>query len=129
MMWLSVFNNAKRQGMVANSMVHGVPGLAAGGALRRQGRYKTRRARGLARASGEESRQVVEAKELERWRKEFVSLIVDAALPVVEPMALVRDRDAVLVGALGPARASTIRKHVREWRKARAFCLSVSGKP
>ena len=53
----------------------------------------------------------------------------DAALPVVEPMALVRDRDAVLLGALGPARASTIRKHVREWRKARAFCLSVSGKP
>ena len=129
MMWLSVFNNAKRQCMVASSMMHGVPGLAAGGALRRQGRYKTRRARGLARASGEESRQAVEAKELERWRKELASLIVDAALPVVEPMALVRDRDAVLVGALGPARASTIRKHVREWRKARAFCLSVSGKP
>ena len=129
MMWLSVFNNAKRQCMVASSMVHGVPGLAAGGALRRQGRYKTRRAKGLARASGEESRQAVEAKELERWRKELASLIVDAALPVVEPMALVRDRDAVLVGALGPARASTIRKHVREWRKARAFCVSVSGKP
>ena len=69
MMWLSVFNNAKRQCMVASSVVHGVPGLAAGGALRRQGRYKTRRASGLARASGEESRQAVEAKELERWRR------------------------------------------------------------
>ena len=127
--WLSIFNEAKRQCVVASGVVQTVPGLAACGALRRQGRYKTRRARGLARASGEESRQAVEAQELMRWRKELASLIVDAALPVVEPMALVRDRDAVLLGALGPARASTIRKHVREWRKARAFCLSVSGKP
>ena len=127
--WLSAFNTAKRQCVVASCVVQTVPGLAACGALRQQGRYKARRARGLARASGEESRQAMEAQELACCRKELASLIVDAALPVVEPMALVRDRDAVLLGALGPARASTIRKHVREWRKARAFCLSVSGKP
>lgn len=54
---------------------------------------------------------------------------MDAALPVVEPMALVHDRYAVHVGVLDPATASTIRENVREWRKAQAFCLSVSGKP
>ena len=54
---------------------------------------------------------------------------MDAALPVVEPMALVHDRYAVHVGVLDPAKASTVRENVREWRKAQAFCLSVSGKP
>ena len=123
--WLSVFNEAKRQCVVARGVVQTVPGLAACGALRRHGRYKTRRARGLARASGEESRQAVEAQELVRWRKELASLIVDV-LSVVEPMALVRDRDAVLLGALGPARASTIRKHVRDAHFA-CQCLESRG--
>ena len=81
--WLSVFNKAKRQCVVASGVVQTVPGLAACGALRRQGRYKTRRARGLARASGEESRQAVEAQELVRWRKELASLIVDGNPPTV----------------------------------------------
>ena len=43
-MWLSVLNNAKRQCLAASGVVRKVPGLAAGGALQRQGRFKTRRA-------------------------------------------------------------------------------------
>lgn len=44
-------------------------------------------------------------------------------------MSQVRDREAILLGALGSTRASTIRKRIREWRKARAFCLAVTGQP
>ena len=55
---------------------------------------------------------------------------MDAALPVVEPMALVHDRYAVHVGVLDPAKASTIRENVRSGGKLRHFvcqCLESRG--
>lgn len=101
--------------------------LAQSGAKHLQGKFKSRRVRQLARVEDASGRAEVEERELSRWRQELARLVVEADLPVLEPMLLVRHRESALVAALGNARASTIRKRVREWRKVRAYCLAVSG--
>ena len=101
--------------------------LAQSGAKHLQGKFKSRRVRQLARVEDASGRAEVEERELSRWRQELARLVVEADLPVLEPMLLVRHREAALVAALGNARTSTIRKRVQEWRKVRAYCLAVSG--
>eukprot|EP00435_Cladocopium_sp_Y103_P055470 s2501_g18.t1 len=91
--------------------------LAQSGAKQQLGRFKSRRVRQLARVEGASGRADMEARELSRWRQELASLVVEANLPVLEPMLLVRNREVALMAALGNARAATIRKRVREWRK------------
>ena len=91
--------------------------LAQSGAKHQQGKFRSRRVRQLARVEDASGRAEVEERELSRWRQELARLVVEANLPILEPMLLVRHRESALVAALGNARASTIRKRVREWRK------------
>ena len=67
-----------------------------------------------------------EDQELIRWRGELVAILRDADLPVCSQASLASNPDTALSSALGSARASTIRKHVREFRKLRAHCLATS---
>ena len=101
--------------------------LAQSGAKQQLGKFRSRRVRQLAQVEGASGRAEVEDRELSRWRQELARLVVEADLPVLEPMLLVRNQESALIAALGNARASTIRKRVREWRKVRAYCLAVSG--
>ena len=101
--------------------------LAKSGASKRIGQWKSRRVRKLAIVQSESTRADTEAKELLRWRSELAELVAEADLPITEAMSQARDREAILLGALGSARASTICKRIRERRKARAFCLAVTG--
>ena len=96
------------------------------GAIRRR-RWCHRLAKRLALATGSTSRQEIEKQELQRWQSELATLVTEASLPVVEHMELVRFPESMLLAALGSARASTVRKHVREWRKVRLYCLSATG--
>ena len=85
------------------------------------------RADGLALEG--ESRAKREHSELLRWREELAQLIKEAGLPVVKQALLSSAPEAVIIAAVGCPRASTIRKRVREWRKIRAYSMSVCGSP
>ena len=69
----------------------------------------------------------IERQELERWRQELASLVSEAKLPVVDHSCSARNPELALSLGLGSARASTIRKRVREWKKFRSFCLATTG--
>ena len=85
------------------------------------------RADGLALEG--ESRAKREHSELLHWREELAQLIKEAGLPVVKQALLSFAPEAVIIAAVGCPRASTIRKRVREWRKIRAYSMSVCGSP
>eukprot|EP00439_Symbiodinium_sp_Y106_P086242 s679_g32.t1 len=84
-------------------------------------------AKRLASASCASSRQEMEKQEFQRWQLELADLVKEAGLPVVEHMRLVRCPESMLLAALGSSRASTVHKHVREWRKVRIYWLASSG--
>ena len=94
------------------------------GAIQRR-RWCHRLAKRLASASGSTSRQEIEKQEFQRWQRELATLVTEANLPVVEHMELVRFPKSMLLAALGSARASTVRKHVREWRKVTLLLVCV----
>ena len=73
-----------------------------------------RRSRRLAAAQDGVSRKEIEQQELVRWRGELVAFLREAELPVCAQASLASNPDTAISSALGSARASTIRKHVRE---------------
>ena len=91
-------------------------------------RWRHRLDRRLASTSCTSSRQEMERQELQHWQIVLADLVKEAGLPVVEHMKLVRFPESMLLAALGSARAATIRKHVREWKKVKLYCLATSGK-
>ncbi|CAE7746198.1 unnamed protein product, partial [Symbiodinium necroappetens] len=70
----------------------------------------------------------MERQELQRWQLVLADPVEEAGLPVVEHMKLVRFPESMLLAALGSARAATVGKHVREWKKVKLYCLATSGK-
>ena len=100
--------------------------LRKAGAIKRRGVWPTRRSRRLATAQDGVSRKEIEQQELVRWRGELVATLREAELPVCAQASLASNPDTARSSALGSARASTIRKHVREFRKLRACCLATS---
>ena len=91
-------------------------------------RWRHRLDKRLASTSCTSSRQEMERQELQRWQIVLADLVKEAGLPVVEHMKLVRFPESMLLAALGSARAATVRKHVREWKKVKLYCLATSGK-
>ena len=88
--------------------------LQKAGAIKRRG------------ASPGVSRKEIEQQEVARWRSELVAILQQAELPVFTQASLASNPGFAVPSALGSARASTIRKHVREYRKLRAYCLATS---
>ena len=57
-------------------------------------------------------------------------MIIKAAnLPLRELSALAKDPETVLGASVGSARASPIRKRVREWRRLRDYCPAATLSP
>ena len=61
-----------------------------------------------------QSREALEAAELNRWRASLAELVIEAGLPVSHHAQLTSNPEAIIAASLGSMRAATIRKRVRE---------------
>ena len=75
------------------------------------------------------SRVEIERNELQRWRVVLAELLIEAKLPTARAASTCENPLAQVVTCVGNFRASTIRKRVREWKKVRAFSMSLCGEP
>ena len=83
---------------------------------------------GNALAGDGSARRKAEDTERKRWAKELASIIEEARLPLVQVAEGLRSKEAALLRAAQGRRASTLRRRVRDWRKARRFFLLTLGR-
>lgn len=68
------------------------------------------------------SRAAQEQAELVKWRSATGALLRELGLPITSQTALADDPEVALTAALGATRASSLRKHVREFNKLMTYC-------
>ena len=91
-------------------------------------RHPSRRSRFTKKLANQDvSRQSIEEQELRRWRSELADLLRESKAPIFLQTQQTAKPDEILMACIGNARASTIRKRVREWKKLRAFALGACG--
>ncbi len=84
--------------------------------------------RSLDLAGDPAGRRRAEDTERTRWATELASLVKEAVLPLAALAAQGERGEAALLRAAQGRRASTIRRRVRDWWKARRFFLASTGK-
>ena len=89
--------------------------------------WPCRLAKKVALAKHDRARADAEASELERWRKALVRELKKASMPICASASYALDSQAVLEASAGTVRASTLRRHVREWSKFSAWVFAVEG--
>jgi len=95
----------------------------------RPGRYRTRRSAQVAALAGPTARADAESAARARWKGELAALILEAGGPLVDATSSAADQRAALGLAAGGRRAATLEKRVRVWRRVRAWCLGMYGRP
>jgi hypothetical protein len=96
---------------------------------RQLGRWPTRPRRDLAAAGCEQAREKAEIKERERWLVELTSIVREARLPLALLAEKSPNPEAVLRRGAQGRRAATLRKRLRDWRRARAYFVRALGSP
>ena len=89
--------------------------------------WPCRLAKKVALAKHDRARADAESSELERWRKALVRELKKASMPICASASYALDSQAVLEASAGTVRASTLRRHVREWCKFSAWIFAVEG--
>ncbi|CAE7839369.1 HET-E1 [Symbiodinium sp. CCMP2592] len=97
------------------------------GAKRSLTAWPCRLAKKLALAKHDRARADAEAAELRRWRQALAKELKRACMPVCSMASYALDCQAVLEASAGTLRASTLRRHVREWSKFSAWFFAVEG--
>ncbi|CAE7250261.1 HET-E1 [Symbiodinium sp. CCMP2592] len=97
------------------------------GAKRSLTAWPCRLAKKLALAKHDRARADAEATELRRWRQALAKELKRAGMPVCSMASYALDSQAVLEASAGTLRASTLRRHVREWSKFSAWFFAVEG--
>ncbi|CAE7733651.1 HET-E1 [Symbiodinium sp. CCMP2592] len=97
------------------------------GAKRSLTAWPCRLAKKLALAKHDRARADAEAAELRRWRQALAKELKRAGMPVCSMASYALDSQAVLEASAGTLRASTLRRHVREWSKFSAWFFAVEG--
>ena len=85
--------------------------------------------RDLAVAGDERAREIAEEKERRRWLDELSEIIKEAGLPLAVLAERSPNAEAILRRCAQGRRATTLRKRVRDWRKARSYFLRALGTP
>lgn len=94
--------------------------LQASGAVRTLPRLRCRVDKALL------SRAAQEQRELEKWRSSMCNFLREVNMPVASQATLADNPDIALSGALGSARVSSLRKHVRECQKLKTYSLATT---
>lgn len=96
---------------------------------RQLGKWPSRLRRDMALAGNERAREEAEAKDRERWRTALADIILEAGLPLAQMAEGAASPASFLRQAAQGRRATTLRKRVRDWRRARAYFLRALGRP
>ena len=91
--------------------------------------WPTKLRRSLALAGDPAARRKAEDSERHRWAHELAALIEEASLPLAVIAGETQNRESVMLRAAQGRRASTLRRRVRDWRKARRFFQLTLGRP
>ena len=134
-----IFKARAVQGQLAQASASSLPGplpqletssawlQSRAGAKRSLLVWPCRLAKKVALAKHDRARADAEASELERWRRALVRELKKASMPICASASYALDSQAVLEASAGTVRASTLRRHVREWCKFSSWVFAVEG--
>ena len=90
-------------------------------------KWLTRLRRSLALAGDPSGRRKAEDSERQRWASEVAAIVEEAKLPSAQVAEGMHSKETALLRAARGRRASTLRRRVRDWRKARRYFLLTTG--